>query len=148
MAFLATEWNSFHHMEIKLKSTSRTFSIMNVNHTGSNCWHQHQRTMVVAYYTLNHRLVIETGQWSTIPIPWDKVLCHFCSNNVTQNDANFVLECPLYNSITDKFPSLHENVVLGSLKSFLQLYHSVDISLDLTATALCFSKKLACSTPS
>ena len=31
-----------------------------------------------------------------------------------------------------KFPSLYENVVLGSPKSFFQLDHQVDISLYLT----------------
>ena len=34
--------------------------------------------------------------------------------------CNFVLECPLYNPIRDKFASLVENVVLGSLKSLFQ----------------------------
>ena len=40
-------------------------------------------------------------------------------------------------SIRDKFPSLFENVVLGSLKSFFQLDNQVDINLYLIeATAL------------
>ena len=30
----------------------------------------------------------------------DKRLCRFCSNNVVENEAQFVLDCPLYNSIT------------------------------------------------
>ena len=48
-----------------------------------------------------------------------------------------MLECPLYNSIRDKFQSLFENVVLGSLKSFFQLDHQHDISLYvIEATAL------------
>ena len=38
----------------------------------------------------------------------------------------------MYNAIREKFPSLLENVVLGSLKSFFQLDHQVDISLYLT----------------
>jgi len=52
-----------------------------------------------------------------------------------------VLECPLYKPIRDKFPILFENVVLGSLESFFQLDHQVDISLYLMeATALkCFA---------
>ena len=49
-----------------------------------------------------------------------------------------MLECPLYNLIRDKFPSLFENVILGSLKSFFQLDHQVDISFYLMeAIALC-----------
>jgi hypothetical protein len=41
-----------------------------------------------------------------------------------KNEADFVWECLLYNSI--------EDVVLGSLKFFFQLDHQVDISLYLT----------------
>jgi hypothetical protein len=56
---------------------------------------------------------------------------------------------PLYNPIRDKFHSLFENVLLGSLKSFLQLNHQVDISLYLTeAMALCHSRHLVGLTPS
>ena len=42
-----------------------------------------------------------------------------------------MLECPLYKPIRDKFPSLLEDVVLGSLKYFFQLDHQVHISLYL-----------------
>ena len=79
----------------------------------------------------------------------DNNVCHFCSYNVIEFEGHFVLECPLYDSIRDKFPSLFENVVLKSLKSFYKLDHQVDISLYLTeATALCYSSELARLTPS
>ena len=53
------------------------------------------------------------------------------------NEAHFVLECPLYFFIRDKFQSLFEKVVLGSLKSSFQLDQQVDINLFLKkATAL------------
>ena len=42
-----------------------------------------------------------------------------------------MLECPLHKPIRDKFPSLFENVVTGSLNSFFQLDQQVDISLYL-----------------
>ena len=42
---------------------------------------------------------------------------------MVENETYFVLECPLYNYIRDDFPSLFENVVLESLKSFFQLDH-------------------------
>ena len=59
-----------------------------------------------------------------------------------------MLECPLYNPIRDKFPSIFKNVVLGSLKSFFH-DHQVDISLYLTeATALRHSRELASLKPS
>ena len=55
-----------------------------------------------------------------------------------------MLECPLCNSIRDKFQSLFEKVVIGCLKSFFQLDHQVEINLYLTeAIALCHSKQLA-----
>ena len=46
--------------------------------------------------------------------------------NVVENEAHFVLECPLHNPIGEKFKSLFEKVVLGSLKYFIQLHHQVD----------------------
>ena len=59
-----------------------------------------------------------------------------------------MLECLLYKSIKNKFPSLFENVVLGSLKAFFQLDRQVDISLYLTeATTLHHSRELASLKP-
>jgi hypothetical protein len=58
-------------------------------------------------------------------------------DTTVENEAHFVLECPLYNPIRDKFPSLFENVVPWSHKSFVQLDQQVNISLCLMkATAL------------
>ena len=58
-----------------------------------------------------------------------------------------MLECPLCNLIRDKFQSLFEKV-LGSLESFFQLDHQVDISMHFTeATTLCHSRELAGLTP-
>ena len=73
----------------------------------------------------------------------------FFSCNAVEIEAHFMLECPLYKPIRDKFPSLFENVVLGSLKYFFQLDHQVDISLYLKeATALHQSRELASLKPS
>ena len=77
-----------------------------------------QCKIVVINCTLTHSIAVEIGLWLTIPTLKDNTLCHFCSNSVVDNEAYFVLECPLYNSIRDNFQSLFENVVLGSLKSF------------------------------
>ena len=56
-----------------------------------------------------------------------------------------MLECPLYNSINDKVPSLSQCVVLF----FSQLEHQVDVSFYLMQiTALSYSKELAGFTPS
>ena len=60
-----------------------------------------------------------------------------------------MLECSLYNPIKDKFPSLIENVVLGSLKSFFQLDQQVDINHYLIeATVLRHSRELVGLKPS
>ena len=97
---------------------------------------------------LKHRLTIETRRWTIIPISRDTRLCRFCSFNVVENEAHFVLECPLYNPIRDQFPSLFENIVPGSLKFFFQLDQQVDVSLYLAeATALHHSKKSIGSKP-
>ena len=53
----------------------------------------------------------------TIPISRDTKLCHFYSYDAVENEAHFVLECPLYNPIRDKFPSLFEDKVPRILKS-------------------------------
>ena len=114
-----------------------------MNCTWSNCWLHHNAKIIVAYRTLNHRLVIETWQWMSIPICRDTRLCHFCSYGEIKNKAHFMLECPIYIPITHKFPSLSENAVLGSLKSFFQSDQQVNISLYLKeASTLRHSKKL------
>jgi hypothetical protein len=70
----------------------------------------------------------------------DNRLCHFCFCNIVENEAYFVLECPLYNSLRDKFQSLFKKVLLKSL----QLDHQVEFSLYLTeATTLRHSRELA-----
>ena len=93
-----------------------------------------QLKIIVAYHTSIHRLSIETRQWSTTPMPRENRLCHFCSYNVVENEAQFVLECPLFNSIRDKFQTLLKKVVLWSLKSLFQLAHQVETNLYLTET--------------
>ena len=65
------------------------------------------------------------------------------------NEAHFVLECPLYNLVRDKFSSMFENVVLGSLKCSLRLDHLVEVSLYLMeATALHCSRESTGMKPS
>ena len=92
-----------------------------------------QRKIIDAYHTMNHTLAVGTERWLTIPSPIfsrDNRLCHFFSYIIVEIEAHFVLEGPLYNSmIRDKLQSLFENIILGSLKSFFQLDHQVDISL-------------------
>ena len=105
--------------------------------------------IIVAYRTLNRRLSIETEQWTPITISRDTRLCHFSSYNGVKNEEHFVLECPLNNPISEKFPWIFKNVVLGSLESFFQLDHQVGSSLYLIkAIALRHSRELTGLKPS
>ena len=123
------KWNTF---------ASWIFLNTNMNCTRSNHWLHQQRNIIVAYRTSNHSLDFEFGQWKTIPISRDTRLCCFWSYNAVENEAHFVQECPLYKTVRDKYPSLFENVVLGSLESFFQLDHQVDINLYIPKViALC-----------
>jgi hypothetical protein len=73
---------------------------------------------------------------------------HFFVYNVAEIEAHFVLECPLYNPIRDKFQSLFEKAILACLKNFFQLDHHEDISLHIiVATALHHSRELVGLTP-
>ena len=74
-----------------------------------------QGKIIATYCTSNHRLAIETRRWSIIPISRDTKLCYFYSYSAVENEAHFMLKCPLYKPIRNKFPSLFENVIIGSL---------------------------------
>ena len=105
------------------------------------------RKIIVVYCTSNHILAIEIARLSLSLEILDYVT--FAPIMQLENESHFVLECPLYNPIRDKFPSLFENVVLGNLKSFFEFDHQVDNSLYLTeATALYHSRELAGVKPS
>ena len=79
-----------------------------------------QCKIIVAYCTSNHRLTIDIGQWTTIPI----------------------LE------ILDYATFAHIIQLEMSLESFFQVDHQVDISLYLMETnALCHSRNLVDSKP-
>ena len=111
-----------------------------------------QCKIIAAYRTLYHRLAIETGQSSTIPNFGDDRLCHFCSYDVGEIEALVGVEWGWsvpYITPLEKFQTLFQKIILGSLKSFFQLDHQVEISLYLTeATALRHSWKLGGLTPS
>lgn len=69
-----------------------------------------QCKIIDVHCTSNHILAIGNGWWSTIVISRDDILCHFCSYNATtENEACYVLGCPIYNSIRNKVPSQYEN---------------------------------------
>lgn len=99
---------TMHNLECHLcaaTSTSKVISTTNVNCTQSNHSTPSQRNAIVAYDTLNHRLVIGIGRWFTIHM--DNRSCHY----VVKTEAHFMLKCPLCNSLGDKFQSLFEEVV-------------------------------------
>ena len=53
-----------------------------------------------------------------------------------------MLGCPLYNPIQDYVPSLFENVIPRSLKTFFQLENELDMNYPMEATALCHFREL------
>jgi hypothetical protein len=91
------------------------------------------RKWIIEVHTCNSCL------WYVVVSNW---LCRFCSYNAIKNEAHFVCWSAPY--IRDKSPSLLENVILGSLKSFFQSNNHVDISLYLKeAIMLRYSRELA-----
>jgi hypothetical protein len=91
---------------------------------------------------------IKIEWWLTIPISRDNRLCHCFSYNIVENETHFVLECPLYNPISDKFQYLFTKASIGSLRSFSPSSHQLGISIYLMeATALRHSRKLVGLTP-
>ena len=68
------------------------FLNVNVNCTLKQPLTPPQHKIIVAYRTLNHRLAIEFGRWTSILISRDTRLCHFFSYNAIENEAHFVLQ--------------------------------------------------------
>ena len=64
-------------------------------------------------------------------IIWLRVTYDF-THNAVENEAHVVLECPLHNPIRDKFLLIFEDAILGSLNSYFQYDHEVNINLYLT----------------
>ena len=91
-----------------------------------------------------------THPWFTIiPSFRDTRLCHSCSYIAVENEAHFVLECPLIQPYKRKVSVTTHQSSKGSLKYFFQWDHQVDISLYLTeATARHHSGELASLKPS
>ena len=122
--FLTQEWNSFHlsgknldfiHLKHVLKYKCKLYLKQPLGPP--------QRKIIVAYHTTNHRIASEIGRRSSIPISRNNRPCHFCSDDVVENKAHFILKLPLYNPIRDKISSIFKNLILGSFKSFFQLDH-------------------------
>ena len=77
--FLAKEWNFFISLPpIHVYSQIHVWIVLEATIDSTtmqyNCWLPH----------LKHILVIEIGQWTTIPISRDTRLCHFCSYDVVE----------------------------------------------------------------
>ena len=114
-AFLSKEWNSFHlcgkkldYLQLKDFLTYECEMYLEQPLTLPQC------KIIATYCTSNHRLAIEPHQCTSTPISRDTRLCHFCSYNVVENEAHFVLKCPLNDPIRDKFPSLFEKLFEGA----------------------------------
>ena len=78
-----------------------------------------QYKIFVAYYVSNHRLVIKTGRWSTIPFSRDNRLFHSCSYNMRHT---------LYQSVPYTTP------LEISLNHYLRSYYQGTSSLSFNQT--------------
>ena len=124
VVFLTKEWNSFHFSGMKLDYLHlKDFLKYECELYQRHLLSPPQDKIIVTYCTLKSRLAIEIGWWMTITISRDTRLYHLFSYNAGENEASFVLECPLYNAIRNRFPSPFENVVPRGLKSFFQIDH-------------------------
>lgn len=134
-AFLAKEWNYFNltWKEFKIRCLTDFLHCQCVLNLEQPLTPPVLK-IIGAFHTLNHKLAVEICRWSVIPIPRENKLCHFCTHNVTKNETHFVLECHVYISNRDMFPSLFQSVVF---KSISRLEHQIDSSLYLMARSYC-----------
>ena len=77
--------------------------------------------LLIALHIINLSLKLDGGQLVSLSLKIIDYATFFYFYNVVENEARFVSECLLYNFIKDKFQSLFEKEILGSLKSFFQL---------------------------
>ena len=102
--FLAKEWKSFRLLGEKLDFLHlNDFLKFECELYLKQPWTPPQHKIIVAYCISNYKLAIEIGRWTTIPIYRDTRPCPFCSYNAVENEACFVLECPLYTLIEISF---------------------------------------------
>ena len=57
----------------------------------------------------SHKLRIETGRYNKIPR--DERLCSLCNCNKIEDETHFLLDCPSYSSIRDRFFSKIESKI-------------------------------------
>lgn len=55
----------------------------------------------------NHTLMIESGRKDGIE--FENRICKMCSQNVVEDEYHFLLECPLYNSLRNKYLLQYNN---------------------------------------
>jgi hypothetical protein len=66
-----------------------------------------QRVTAVARFALScHDLAIEAGRRSRPSIPRSQRLCPFCEGAEREDEQHFLLECPTYDALRERFPDL------------------------------------------
>ena len=68
------------------------------------------RKSLVRLRISSHELWIETGRYDKIPR--DERLCSLCNCNKIEDETHFLLDCPSYSSIRDRFFSKIEPKIL------------------------------------
>jgi len=69
---------------------------------------KHLRSFLSKIRLSAHSLAIETDRYGRPPVPATERYCKYCKDKV-ENEKHFILYCPLYKSIRDKFDSLFLN---------------------------------------
>lgn len=69
---------------------------------------KHSRSFLSKIRLSAHSLAIETGRYGRPPVPATERFCKYCKDKV-ENEIHFILDCPLYKSVRDKFDSLFLN---------------------------------------
>lgn len=84
-------------------------------------------------YVVMYKLCVANNPWQylcdILEIP---NYVNFCSCDVVENEACFVLKCLLCDAIKYRLYSLSRNVILDNLNFFFHLKHQVRIILYLT----------------
>ena len=119
---------------LKLGQTRKSMSYRQFHTLGQPCIylkvinnlkHRHALTRL---RTRNNRLHIETGSWSKPPIPYERRYCLCCNTIDLEDEFHFVLICPIYSEVRQKYiPKYYR--VRPSMYKFLQLMSTENVSL-------------------
>lgn len=92
-----------------------------------------QKKIIAKFRLGDHKLHIETGRHCRPKIPPDKRICQLCCNNEVEDELHFLLVCPVYANIRDKY-SILETVQTAVGIKFIELLTSTDTTVLLNVS--------------